>query len=324
MSVKMAVLVPALTLGALLVARSSHAIEPSKQECVAANESAQDLRQAGKLREAQAKLSVCIAASCPAPVREDCAQRLDEVTKAMPTVVFEVKDSVGRDLLDVRLAIDGQPVGLVPLTPLGLDPGQHVFRFEAPGKLSVEREVVLHEGEKQKRVSVFSFNGPFNGPAERTGLGATPESTAQGGKQGTTSAPRIEEPSQALTPPNGPDEQADRSPGDSQRLAGWITGGAGVAAVGVGIGLALSAKSSWENAPGCNGTQCTSNAGIDATNSARSTGVAATAVFIVGAAAATTGVVLWLTAPRAQPASAAGPSWRVGMTVGGVSAEGRF
>jgi hypothetical protein len=320
MSVKSGVLVSAVTLGALLVARSSHAIEPSKQECVAANESAQDLRQAGKLREAQVKLSVCIAASCPGPVREDCAQRLDEVTKAMPTVVFEVKDSVGRDLLDVRLAIDGQPVGLVPLTPLGLDPGPHVFRFEVAGKPGVEREVVLHEGEKQKRVSVFSFGGP----AERTGLGATPESTGPGGKQGTTSAPRIEEPSPALTPPNGPDEQADRSRGDSQRLAGWITGGAGVAAVGFGIVLALSAKSSWENAPGCNGTQCTSNAGIDATNSARSTGVAATAVFIVGAAAATTGVVLWLTAPPAQPASTAGSSWRVGMTFGGVSAEGRF
>jgi hypothetical protein len=254
---------------------------------VAANETGQDLRQAGKLREARTKLSVCMAAACPGPVREDCGQRLDEIERAVPTVVFDVKDSAGRDLPYVKLSIDGKRAGLVEVTALPLDPGQHLFRFEAAGQPGVEREVVLREGEKQKRVFVVI------GPA---------------------SAPRPAEPSAI------PDETR----GDGRRMAGWITGGVGVATMGIGIVVALSAKSSWENAPNCIGTHCADNPGITATNSARSTGDIATAVFVIGAVAATTGVVLWLTAPRAQSAAATGPAWRVGLTLGGLSAEGRF
>jgi hypothetical protein len=294
--------------------------EPSKQECVSANESAQDLRQAGKLREAQVKLSVCVVASCPGPVREDCAQRLDEVVKATPSVVFDVKDSAGRELPGVRFSVDGGPAGSMPVIALALNPGQHVFRFEVAGKPGVEREVLLREGEKERRVSVFSFNGS----AELNGPAPIPESRGPGGKPGVISAPKIEQPSLATTSPIAPEDQTDQNRGDRQRMAGWITGSAGVAAMGVGIGLALSAKASWQNAPGCKDTQCGDENGLKATNSARSMGVAATAVFIVGAVAATTGVVLWLTAERAQPASAAGSWWRVGLTSGGATAEGRF
>lgn len=55
---------------------------PTKQECVAANEAAQDLRRAGKLRDARKKLELCVAEICPKAVREDCAQRLDDLDKA--------------------------------------------------------------------------------------------------------------------------------------------------------------------------------------------------------------------------------------------------
>jgi hypothetical protein len=219
----------------------------------------------------------------------------------------------------VLLSVDGGPAGSVPVIALALNPGQHVFRFEVAGKPGVEREVVLREGEKEKRVSVFSFNGP----PELKGPSPTPEPTGPG-KPGVISAPKIEEPSLATTLPVAPEDQTDQNRGDSQRMAGWITGGVGVAAMGVGIGLALSAKSSWQNAPGCKDTQCVDENGLKATNSARNMGVVATAVFFVGAVAATTGVVLWLTAERAQPASAAGSWWRVGLTLGGATAEGRF
>lgn len=55
---------------------------PTKQECVNANESAQDLQRAGKPAEARKKLETCAVESCPTAVREDCAQRLDELNKS--------------------------------------------------------------------------------------------------------------------------------------------------------------------------------------------------------------------------------------------------
>jgi hypothetical protein len=69
----------------LLVTRSAQAdgTEPTKQECVAANEAAQDLRRAGKLHGAKQKLLVCMSNSCPKAVRDDCAQQLGEVEKAL-------------------------------------------------------------------------------------------------------------------------------------------------------------------------------------------------------------------------------------------------
>jgi hypothetical protein len=251
MSAKSAAFVPAVALVALLVARSSHAIEPTKQECVAANESAQDLRQAGKLREAQVKLSVCVVASCPGPVREDCAQRLDEVVKAMPSVVFDVKDSAGRDLPDVRLSVDGGPAGSVPVIALALNPGQHVFRFEVAGKSGIEREVFLREGEKEKRVSVLSFNGP----AELKGAAPTPEAA---GKAPGLQAP-AGEPAPAPVPtsppaptpiavaPNAPSPETDAS-SNAARTWGYVLGAAGLLAGVVGSALTLASVDAANNA----------------------------------------------------------------------------
>jgi hypothetical protein len=258
-----------------------------------------------------------MAASCPGPVREDCAQRLDEVVKAMPTVVFDVKDSAGRDLPYVRLSIDDKPVGLVQVTAIPLDPGQHVFRFEAAGALSVEREVVLREGEKQKRVSVVI--GPTIPPKVEEPAGASAQPT----HPTSSTAARIDELPPNPTLPNASGEPIDGT-GNRQRMLGWIAGGVGVAALGVAAALALSAKSSYDHAPTCMGKVCTTTVGIDSTNSARSTGDAASVLGVLGAAAATAGAVVWFSAPRIPAAAAASPPWRIRLTLNGAMAEGAF
>lgn len=292
-----------LMLGVLLTASISSADEPTKQDCIAANESAQALRQAGKLRDAQSKLSVCIASSCPGPVRDDCGQRLEDLQRAIPAVVFDIKDAAGRDLLGVQVSIDGNAPAAAGVTAVPLDPGPHTFRFEYAGLL-VDRSLVLREGERDRRVSVVIGN-----PVP-TAATAPP---AQESKAAPVEAPA----------PQG-DQVSATGSGDTQRLAGWITGGAGVAAMGVGIVVGLVAKSSYDGAPGCSGTTCTSSTGFNTSNSAIGTGNAATAIFVVGAVATTAGVVLWLTAPRAPSSGAGGHSLNVGLTLGGAMAKGTF
>ena len=75
-----------------LLASATAVADPTKDECVAANESAQALRKSGQLRIARAQLLTCVAKACPALIRDDCAERLTELNRAMPSIVFDVKD----------------------------------------------------------------------------------------------------------------------------------------------------------------------------------------------------------------------------------------
>jgi hypothetical protein len=294
-----------LVLSALLTASASRAAEPTKQECISANESAQALRQAGKLRDARSTLSVCMASSCPGPVREDCGQRLEDLQSAIPTVVFDIKDAAGRDLLGVQVSIDGNAPAAAGVTAVPLDPGPHAFHFEAAGAPPVDESLVLREGERDRRVSVV-----IGSPSATTPTAPPVEPESKG-------AP-VEAP-----PPQG--EQASAaSAGDTQRLAGWITGGAGVAAMGAGIVVGLAAKSSYDGASGCSGTTCTSTTGFNTSKSAIGTGNAATGIFVVGALATAAGVVLWLTAPKAASTGAGGSTLNLGLTLGGAMARGTF
>ena len=158
---------------------SALADEPSKLECVQANEAAQSLRQSGKLHDARAQLLVCVATSCPAPVRSDCAERLKEVDKTMPTIIFDVKDKDGIALTAVAVASDGAPlVARLDGTALPVDPGEHVFRFSSEGLPPLERKLVIREGEKDRHepiaLSAASLAEPaaarrsvFDGPTRR-------------------------------------------------------------------------------------------------------------------------------------------------------------
>lgn len=137
-----------------LVAGTARA-EPTKDDCADANESAQALRASGRLREATGKLAVCVDRACPALVRKDCIERLDEVQRALPTVVFAVRGARGDDLEAVAVKIDGTLLtsvlggGAIPV-----DPGAHRFTFESLGFRPFQQEVLVQEGEKGRTVAV--------------------------------------------------------------------------------------------------------------------------------------------------------------------------
>jgi len=141
--------------GVVLVPCSARAAEPDKLACIAANDAAQDLRRTGKLHDAREKLALCVSASCPGPVRDDCGQRLVEVDAAMPSVVFDVRDAHGLVVTDARVQLDGQPfVDHVDATAHSVDPGSHRFTFDAANGAHAEQTIVLHEKEKNTPVAV--------------------------------------------------------------------------------------------------------------------------------------------------------------------------
>jgi hypothetical protein len=142
-------------LASLLAAAPALAASPTKDECIMANESAQTLRQNGKLRAARADLLVCVSKSCPGPLVDDCTQLLAAVDKAIPTLVFAVTDRDGNDVSSVSVKMDGELLaGRLDGGPITVDPGEHLFRLEAPGVSPVDKNLVVRETEKERRVVV--------------------------------------------------------------------------------------------------------------------------------------------------------------------------
>jgi hypothetical protein len=276
----------ALALAAAL-ATVPAAADPTKEQCIAANDHAQELRQTGKLGAAREQLLVCVAQSCPGPVRADCAQRLDEIAKAMPSVVFEVKDAAGNDVSSARITIDGQPLAGNAGTALEVDPGEHTFVFEAGGLAKVEKKLVLVEGVR--------------GRHEVIRLANTPEAA--------TSAP---------APSN--EDVSSRSSGPP--LLSYVAlgvGGAGLV-LGVTTGLVAGGKHG-DLANVCSDASgtCPASASGDL-DSYHTWRTVSTVGYIVGAVGVAGGAVLWLTAPKAQASTTA----RVWIGPGSAGVAGRF
>ncbi len=275
-----------LVLSAMLTSATAYAAPPTKQQCIAANEAEQYLREANKLHEARDKLLLCVSDACPGPIREDCAQRLDEIAKAMPSVVFEVKDSAGNAVPGVMMSVAGE--GDIAGTAVELDPGEHTFTFEAPGLKKIEKRLVLVEGVKQRREVVIMAR------AEQAQIA------------GTSSPPTGEAPAESAGPPT---------------LA-WVAFGVGGAGLlfGVTAGLVAGSKhSSLSNL-------CDNTAGtcppvyandLDSFHTWRTV---STVGYLVGGLGVAAGAVLWLTAPKAASTMTA----RVWVGPASAGIAGRF
>jgi hypothetical protein len=131
-----------------------------------ANARAQELRRDGHLSAAREQLLLCADASCPALVRADCAERLDDLDKAQPTIVFVAKTAGGRDVTAVKVTMDGKPLtDKLDGTELRVDPGQHVFTFAVEGQPPTTMTFVLAAGEKARRERIVVGGGTEATPA---------------------------------------------------------------------------------------------------------------------------------------------------------------
>lgn len=137
---------------------------PSKAECAAAYEAAQESRAAGQLRKTRERLEFCAQVECPSFVQRDCSRWFGEVERELPSVRISARDWDGASAGDLRVSLDGEPLH-EPLADraIALDPGQHEFVFERNGHTPITRTIVAQQGV-QNRVLVVDF-GPANGEA---------------------------------------------------------------------------------------------------------------------------------------------------------------
>lgn len=272
-----------ISLAVLLVPSYGEAAGPSVQECISANEVAIKARSEARLLEARDKVLVCASLSCPGEIRAECERHLGDLNAAIPTVVFEVRDAAGNDLVGVRVSMDGKPLAArLDGTAIPFDPGAHTFRFEMDGRTPVEKSLTIHEGEKARREAIV--------------LGTTTQPTAP--------------------PAPAPDGAI---PGSSPlRTAGWIIAGAGVAGLVAGaVTGVLAIADKGQAACDDQGYRCQAGPLSDAKTMA---GISS-GTFIAGSVLAAMGVGMILFAPsgsaRAELAATTGPG-TLGVSVGGA------
>jgi hypothetical protein len=139
-----------------------------KAACTEAYEQAQEEKASGHFKTALSHLRACVAPECPRFIREDCARWMDQAEAATPTVVFAVRRN-GVDQTEVDVTCDGQPLThSLDGKALALDPGMHTFLFSIPGLPSVERPLLIREGEHNRLIEVEFQGGatPVTGKSE--------------------------------------------------------------------------------------------------------------------------------------------------------------
>jgi hypothetical protein len=171
-------------------------------DCAGAYERAQERRIEGRLGAARAELHGCVRASCPAFIRHDCRQWLDEVVTLMPTVVLlariDGKDAPG---VTVRRDDEGKPMA-IDGRAMPVDPGKHRFVFEAPGTRAATIEVMVDEGEKNQVVEAELTSIPAtDAKAPSEGPTPAPEGKTPARPADNVSAPAKVPPSKAVEAP---------------------------------------------------------------------------------------------------------------------------
>jgi hypothetical protein len=161
-----------------LASPGTAAADAATDVCFSAPVEGQKLQRQGRLLDAGGRFSVCASDACPKEISRQCARWVEEVAAAQPSVVVGARDTGGRDLVDVRVSIDGSPA--VPIGPraVPLDPGEHTFVFHREGSPDSLQHVVLREGEKAREVlaTLTSTQRDISEPV----AGARPEASNEG------------------------------------------------------------------------------------------------------------------------------------------------
>jgi hypothetical protein len=125
------------------------------ESCVWADEHALARLDAHDWLTARDDFEQCAVASCPNVVRDECATQLRRLLPRIPRVVFAARNPDGQDLVDVRVYANGSLLlSQLGAEGLSMNPGRYRFALVGPDGRKTERDVLLREGEVNRRVDV--------------------------------------------------------------------------------------------------------------------------------------------------------------------------
>ena len=198
--------------------------------------------------------------------RAEAKVRADAVERRVPKLRITVA-AAGATVVRDGVTLDPASLGI----RLPVDPGPHTIVVTATGHHERSYEVSLTEAE-DKELDVA--------PGEPAARPRPP----------------------ALRPDAAPPQNA----GNTQRTAGWVLGGAGVAAIATGGALGIVALTKLSSAnQACAGNICADAAAVSKYQSAQSFALATDVTLGVGAILVGTAVILLLTASHASPSTLA-------------------
>lgn len=201
-----------------------------------------------------------------------------------------VVDATMQTLPNLEIRIDGTALGRATwTTALPVDPGKHQLAASADGKQPWTKWIDVPKGTGTTNVNVPTLEDVPVTPAPPP-------------------------PPPPLPPP--PVTRRDER-GNTQRLVGYVVGGAGLVGLGVGGAFGISALSFKQSRDGhCTGNNLCDRTGVHEDTNARHAATASTVAFIAGGALLAGGVVLVLTAPKNRAVTVGvGPG---ALTVGGA------
>lgn len=279
------------TRGALELFRRADALYPAPTLKLAV---ARALIKLGDLAEAAALLrDVAMSKADPkepeawSKAREAAAAEAEALRPRIPTLELSIKGPASPVVL-----LDGKPY---PAAALGvaraINPGTHKIEASADGWERGMQEISLKEGERKK--IELSLKQGVSAPASSNAPAAS----------NASSAPTVA--------PTAPRHDKPRS----APVAGYVLGGVGAVALGVGayFGLRTFSKKS-ERDDLCPGGRCTQQAGVDADNAARSSATISTVAMPVGLALVGAAIYLLVTHDD-KPTSSASRPWFNGVSV---------
>lgn len=203
--------------------------------------------------------------------RDDARAQKDEATAAKAEAALAALEPripmvaimLPTDVTEAEAHLDGAPLQIAT-EGVAVDPGVYRLVVTAPGKRPFEARLALAAGQRRDVAVIFpAADAP--GVAPFAGREVAPQPA----------------PSSRTGPP----------------LASWILGGAGVAAVGVGLAVRLAARSTYDDAKAAGQ--------IDRGNDARDNIILGTIVMGAGAALIGAGAIWWAVTPSPSQTSIA-------------------
>ncbi len=152
----------------LLLTRAANA-DDAQDACMSQADRGQSLRDEGKLIEARDLFLSCARDPCASVIAKQCATWLQGIDAQMPTVAFRAKGGDGKDIVTVRVLVDGQArIESLDGHPVAINPGVHTFVYQHDRDPDVRDTVVVRAGEKNRPIDIqFATAAKVEAPPPR-------------------------------------------------------------------------------------------------------------------------------------------------------------